>query len=82
MEGHKFPLLPLQTNIPNLGIINQISFNIFAYNLVAYNLMLRDISCFLWDATKMYSVLVDPALHCGFQVLLFENCVMFLFCCK
>ena len=36
----------------------------------------------LVDATKMYSVLVDPALHCGFEVLLFKNCVIFIFCCK
>ena len=36
----------------------------------------------LVDATKMYSVLVDPALHSGFEVLLFKNCVIFIFCCK
>ena len=82
MEGHKLPLLPLQKNIPNLGIINQISFSVFAYNLVAYNLNVKGYFMLLVDATKMYSVLVDPALRCSFQLLLFENCVMFLFCCK
>ena len=82
MKGHKLPLLPLQKNIPNLGFINQIWFRIFAYNLVAYNLKVQGYFTLLVDATKMYSVLVDPALRCGFQVLLFENCVIFIFCCK
>ena len=81
-EGHKLPLLPLQKNIPNLGIINQVSLSVFAYDLVAYNLNVKGYFTLLVDATKMYSVLVDPALRCGFQVLLFENCVIFIFCCK
>ena len=41
--------------------------------------MLRDISRFLWMQTRCISVLIDPALRCGFQVLLFENCVIFIF---
>ena len=82
MKSPKLPLLPLQKNLPNLGFINQIWFSVFAYNLVAYNLNVKGYFTLLVDATKMYSVLVDPALRCGFQVLLFENCVIFIFCCK
>ena len=28
---------------------------------------------------RCISLLIDPALRCGFQVLLFENCVMLYF---
>ena len=76
MTGHKLPLLPLQKKKKNLGFINQIWFSIFAYNLVAYNLDVKGCFTLLVDETKMYSVLVDPALHCGLQILLFENCVI------
>ena len=77
MKGHKLLLLPLQKNLRNLGFINQIWFSVFAYSL-----NVKEYFTLLVDATKMYSVLVDPALRCGFQVLLFENCVIFIFCCK
>ena len=71
-------LLPLQKNIPNLGFIIQIWFSIFAYNPVAYKLNVKGCFTLLADATKMYSVLVDPALHCGVQVLFFELCNIYI----
>ena len=40
------------------------------------------ISSFQMDATKMFSVLIDTVLRCGFQVLFFDNCIIFIFYCK
>ena len=76
------PCCLCKKNISNLDFINQICFNVFAYNLVAYNPNVKGYFTLLVDATKMYAVLEDPALRCGFQVLLFENCVIFIFCCQ
>ena len=83
MKDHKLPpVSSAKKNIPYLGFINQIWFSIFAYNLVAYNLNVKGYFTLLVDARKMYSVSVDPVLRCTFQVLLFESCVIFIFCCK
>ena len=74
-KGHSLPLLLLQKNILNLGFINQIWFSVFAYNLVAYNLNVKGYFTLLVDTTKMYSVLVDAALRCGFQIFYFLKIV-------
>ena len=37
---------------------------------------------FRWMLPKCISVLIDPVLRCGFQVLFFDNCIIFIFYCK
>ena len=71
------PCCLCKKNLGNLGFINQIWLSVFTSSL-----NVKGYFTFLVDATKMYSVLVNSALRCGFRVLLFENFVIFIFCCK